>query len=277
MSELLVACVDGESRTGKTTASEGLTEALENLGLNVYHDSGGSFYRRLVAKVRSDLKLSEDDPLPQGEELTQAAQRASNDPSVYDSRTDFGDLDRPSIKNSVSVLGETAVAQAAGDRWYRETAKKALESGADIFVVDGRNPRDRLREQAGEHMDLKFLLELIVECNPEVAARRSLGLDRPHSDQDIADEAEKINIRRHKDRHRLINPYLPPTLSKRYTPGFDDAEETIEAIWQPRSDELEPPTPVVLDNSFMTREQLRTAVADLGAASIQRITAKTLN
>ncbi len=271
MPEILsIACIDGESKTGKSTARDGLVRAYEVNGRIVYSDSAGEFYRRLVGLTRLVLRLNEDDPLPRDKNaLTLAAETVIRQEAVFSKSTDVGDLERPSIKNSVAVLAELPVAQAAGDEWYVKTAELSIARNADVLVIDGRNPRAILdKGLQGKDFLYRTDLEIVVTCTPEVAAERSLRHELNPSIDHITDETEKINSRRIRDRNRPINPYRMPDSYEVYRPGISDAPFVIASVWKALGSEILP-RPIVIDNSLLTRDQLWGAMSDLCVASLE--------
>src|ERR1019366_10618951 len=107
MREILnVYLVDGETKTGKGSASKQIAKVLSREDQKVYYDVAGDFFRRYVALVRQELGLKEADALPVGKILEQAAQVVYDKQRAFELDDALGDLQRPAISNSVSVLGE---------------------------------------------------------------------------------------------------------------------------------------------------------------------------
>ena len=154
MSDLLGVYIDGETKTGKGAASKVIAGVLKDKDLQVYYDVAGDFYRRYVAHVRRYLNLGEDDILPSGKALEDAARIVHDKRLAFEEDETLGDLQRPSISKSVSVLGELATAQRAGDEWWVITAKRAQDAGADVLGVDAQVAYDEALEEKPEVVEV---------------------------------------------------------------------------------------------------------------------------
>lgn len=270
--DLLAVYVDGETKTGKGAAGKAITALLSEKGLAVYYDVAGDFFRRYVAIVRNELGLGETDPLPTGEALETAAKR------VYDTKRPFapddslGDLQRSIISQSVSVLGELSLVQRAGAEWYAMSIGNARQAGADVVVLDGRNPRDRVNDVAGEAgLVLQTALDLFMTCEPEEAARRVLylkGVTDPSHEQ-IVTMTQQVKRRREHDRNRLERPFLVPSISVHYDPKRMAAPAAVNLSWHHATND--PPTTIAIDNTHFTQPEMLAAVRDLAAAAVDYI------
>ena len=272
--QLITVLVDGETKTGKGAASKAIAQALQNAGYQVYYDVAGDFYRRFVALVRLELKLTEDDVLPTGPKLNKAAHEIHQRREAYNPELELGDLQRPAISKSVAVLAELPIAQQAGAEWWQISIVNAISSGADVFVVDGRNPRDRVKDvlkQAGT--DVVTALDLYLTCDPREAARRNLLLSTTNelSSSDIEAESVHILERRTRDRQRDEYPFLLPKYTVTYDIDNMTSKEILDASWIKQED-FDPPVTVILDNTYIAKETMINAVSDLAVAAVRRIT-----
>lgn len=271
MSDLLGVYIDGETKTGKGAASKAIASALSDKGLQVYYDVAGDFYRRYVAQVRQYLKLTDDDPLPTGKILEDAARMVHEKRLAFEKDESLGDLQRPAIGTSVSILGELATAQRAGSEWWVITAKRAKEAGADVIVIDARNPRLRMEEaMKTSGIIVKTALNLFMTCDPGEAARRTLlgtGVAKPTEDQIAAERVNVIN-RRERDRMRAENPFILPTASVPFIPAVMSVSSVISQSWHKQPDGSELPTTVTLDNTKISKPEMLAAVSTLACAAV---------
>lgn len=271
MSDLLGVYIDGETKTGKGAASKVIAGALSDKGLHVYYDVAGDFYRRYVAQVRRHLGLDDAQDLPTGKILEDAARIVHEKRLAFEQDDSLGDLQRPAIGKSVSVLGELATAQRAGDEWWVITTKRALDAGADVLVIDARNPRLRMDEaMKASGITVKTSLNLFMTCDPDEAARRTLlgnGVAKPTPEQ-IA--AERVNVisRRERDRQRKVNPFIMPVASVPFIPAVMSATSCIRQSWHKQPDESELPTTITLDNTHISKPEMLAAVSSLACAAV---------
>jgi cytidylate kinase len=264
--------IDGETKTGKGAAGLAISESLRAAGRNVYYDVAGDFYRRFVAIVRQDMQLDETAPLPTGPELEQTAA------AVYESRKPFspdpelGDLQRPAISESVAVLTQLALVQQAGIEWWLESVRSAVSSGADVIVLDGRNPREKVaKATAAEGPKVETVLDLYMTCGVEEAARRVLlsrGVTAPSADE-LQAQTDAVEQRRQQDRNRTESPFTAPTASVIFMPGIGSAEAAVAHSWQPQNGH-ELPLSIMLDNTHLAKPDMLTAVSDLALAALNR-------
>jgi cytidylate kinase len=264
---LLAVYIDGETKTGKGAASRAVADALQAAGYAVYYDVAGNFYRRFVALVRRELNLDEAAALPEGDALEHVAERLYSSGIIFEIHDDLGDLQRPAISNSVSILGTLPLAQRAGQEWFGRAAQQALSTGADVLVLDGRNPRDRIRQA---EVPVRTVLDLYMRCEPEEAARRALrtqAIEDPSSDQL---EHERLNVieRREQDRNRPNTPFIVPSVYVMFAPHDMTALQAINQSWQ-RHGNNELPLTITLDNTHLTKPDMLAIVSDLAVTALQ--------
>jgi cytidylate kinase len=271
MSDLLGVYIDGETKTGKGAASKIIASSLTDKGLNVYYDVAGDFYRRYVAQVRKHLGLTDEDALPTGKVLEDAARIVHEKRSAFEKDESLGDLQRPAIGTSVSVLGELATAQRAGAEWWLITAKMAKDAGADVIVIDGRNPRLRMAEATqSSGVAVKTSLNLFMTCDPDEAARRTLlgtGVKQP-TDEQIATERINVIGRRERDRQRAENPFILPNKSVPFIPAVMSVSSVIRQSWHKQPDGSELPTTVTIDNTKISKPEMLAAVSSLACSAV---------
>lgn len=260
--------VDGETKTGKGAASKAIADALTDAGYEVYYDVAGDFFRRYVAIVREFLDLDEGEALPTGEELLQVAKAVHETRRAYKPDSTLGNLQRSSISRSVSVLGALPFVQAAGVEWYRLAAESAHDSGADVLVLDGRNPRARIAESGFDKLFVQTVLDLYMTCDPAEAARRTLhgrGIDDP-TDEIVERESHHVIDRRERDRQRADRPFIPPEPSLRYVSETTTPHEAIAATWNESADN--PPTALLFDNTVIRMPDMLELVSAIALAAV---------
>lgn len=270
---LIGVYVDGETKTGKGAAGQAIADALRNEGLDVYYDVAGNFFRRYVAIVRQQLGLGETASLPDGPRLEAAARRVYASRQPFRSDDTLGDLQRPAISESVAILGKLPLVQHAGSEWWAMTLRLANEAGAEVVVLDGRNPRNRVRDQTAE-TGIRPLtaLELFMTCEPEVAARRSLlakGILSPTPEQ-LAAETGYVVKRRDDDRHRAEKPFQLPAASVSFDITAMSPAQAVAAAWQDHGS-VELPVTITLNNTHLAMTDMLAAVTQLAGAAIDKV------
>lgn len=261
--------IDGETKTGKGAASKAIADAL-NSQYNVYYDVAGDFYRRYVALVRQQLQLTEAADLPTGAVLQKAAEAVYAGRQAYDRNIDLGDLQRPAISTSVSLLGELPVAQRAGAEWFALSIERAAAESAEVIVLDGRNPRHRVEDELPNlTITVRTALDLYMTCEPAEAARRAWlnrGITNPSGEQ-IAAETEHVIERRTRDRNRVDRPFLQPSASVAYQPAEMDAKRAVRLSWQPEGVE-KLPLAITIDNTNFELSNMLAAVIELAQEAL---------
>jgi hypothetical protein len=159
--------------------------------------------------------------------------------------------------------------QAVAEKWYDDTATRALEDEVDLLIVDGRNPRSRLTERI--HPDgLWSIMDLFLNCDIDVAARRSLGGGPRHNKAPTNDELESemaaLKSRRETDTTRADNPMRVPIAPVEFAHGKNPHEATWKAIDVP-----EPwlPTTIYIDTTRTSRREMHKSTIDLAQAALQ--------
>lgn len=263
---MLAIFVEGETKTGKGAASEAIAKTLEEHGLQVYYDVAGNFFRRYVAIVRRQLRLDEDADLPPTAELIAIATELYHNGGAFELDDSLGDLQRPTISRCVSILGELPIVQQAASDWFAMSLKRAHAAEADVLLLDGRNPRLHVEALTAHlELDARTILDIYLECDPQVAARRMLGTNA--TAEDVQAAASIIIDRRRRDRMRSEWPFVEPVHSIRFTPGKRLADDIIAETQQVLS-----VRPIILDNSHVTKIELEQSLADLTIAALENLT-----
>jgi cytidylate kinase len=262
--------VDGETKTGKGSASEAIAKALENEGYNVYYDVAGDFYRRYTALAREQLELGEDDALPDGDTLETVAKQLYDSKKIFERPEGLGDLQRPAISKYVSMLGELPLAQLAGKEWWAMTLRQVYKAGANVFVVDGRNPRLRMQEAIEKTgLGLTTALDLYMTCEPREAARRTLltsGVTTPTLEQ-ISEETAHVADRRSRDRLRADTPFIVPANAIHYDSVSTSTHDVLTQAWVAHGAQ-ELPTTIIIDNTTIAKPDMLAAVCGLATESM---------
>jgi cytidylate kinase len=218
--------LDGESKTGKTTVGLAIEKALSPK-YKVYTAAAGSFYRRvtlLALEIKGEFGGGDTSWLE--ENLRTALQ---ND-QAYDEQLDWEGVHSQAVDELVSVAGQFDFMQAAARDWWYKTADIALSDGADVLVIDGRNPRINLATWRADHLDvMPIALDLCVYCSPEEAGVRYA---RDHTEgeptpEQISAARDKIAERRQLDRTRKATPYLEPENQLLFDPLTADAQKAV--------------------------------------------------
>jgi hypothetical protein len=263
---MIAIFVEGETKTGKGAASEAIAKTLEEHGLQVYYDVAGNFFRRYVAIIRRQLQLAEDAALPATAELTAIATELYTNGGAFDLDDSLGDLQRSTISRCVSILGELPIAQQAASDWFGMSLKQAHAVGADVLLLDGRNPRLHIEALSVElGLTIRTILDVYMECDPNVAASRMMNATA--SAEEVQAAASIIIDRRRRDRMRPEWPFIEPAKSIKCTPGERLAADII-ADTQKELLVL----PVVLDNSRVSKAELEQSLADLTSAALESLT-----
>ena len=260
---MLAIFVEGETKTGKGAASEAIAKTLEAQGLKVYYDVAGNFFRRYVAIIRRRLQLSENDPLPPTQELIDVATELYRSGEAFEMDPTLGDLQRPTISQCVSILGELPIAQQAASDWFGSSLKRANAAKADVLLLDGRNPRlhiEMLQAELGIKVDT--VLDIYMMCDPVVAAARMIDATASHVDNKAA--ADSIIDRRRRDRMRPDWPFIEPTNSIYFTPGSRKSNEIIAETWRASA-----VLPIKVDNSVVDKALLEQSLTDLTIAALK--------
>ena len=266
---MLAIFVEGETKTGKGAASEAIADALKAQGVSVYYDVAGDFFRRYVAIIRRQLGLGENDDLPARAELEDIATTLYDNGGAFSVDPALGDLQRPAISRSVSLLGELPIAQKAAVDWYVQSVKQAATAGARVIVLDGRNPRRHVEEHVRvSGVTTKTILDIYMTCSPTVAASRVLvssGVSHPTNEL-LAPIIDNIVHRRALDRSRIEWPFWWPERHVLFVPGEQSAQQAVMAAWQSEPS----PLPIVIDNSYVPKQTMLTAIAELATIALAK-------
>jgi cytidylate kinase len=256
--------LDGESKTGKTTVGSAIEADLAR-DYKVYKAVAGSFYRRLTV-----LALEAYGGTYDAEDLSwleDAVGSAIDSREAYNEDRDWADINSKEIDELVSVAGQFPITQAAGKQWWPIMADLALEQGADVLVVDGRNPRSKLADWRSKHV-MPIALDLCVYCDPEVAALRyvqSQGVTKP-SERQLTEARDNIMKRRELDRNRSVAAYVEPPNQIDFDSGVSDAGEVVYQSFQ--ADIAELPQVIRFDTTHSPLEVTQVTAGALSRAAL---------
>lgn len=258
---------DGESKVGKTSVTNAIVEGLTP-DYSVEVADAGAFYRRLTVATLDRLPVrSEGQPIDPVD-LEIVLDGVIADGVAYEDSYEWGDLERPEISSLVSTVGRSS--QKAGKEWYGRTAAKALESHLDVLVLNGRNPRARLcaAETGIPAAKLGLCLELVIQCDPEVAGQRAAyahyGSD-PSAVQ-VAEQRALIIERRRTDRERPDTPYVDPVCLVPFEVGDLAVEHALDSAW--KNFAKLPPAAIGFDTSHMPMDIMTASVQALARTAL---------
>ena len=254
--------LDGESKVGKTSVNNAIIEDLQR-GHSVLLADAGAFFRRITAAVLDILKVKNADAVPP-DVLDKAVKKVLRAGTAFEDEYPWGDLEREPVGKLVSVISQRADVQAAGELWYAETAERALASGVDVLVLNGRNPRARL----GNH-DIGLCLELLIQCDPEVAGLRAVlakGIAK-FSVAVIAKERDAVIARRQLDRNRADNPFVEPPHVLPFVVGKSSPKQLLADSWDAPA--AEAPYTIGFDTSHVPIEVMTKNVQALAHSALE--------
>jgi hypothetical protein len=146
----------------------------------------------------------------------------------------------------------------------------AFQQGADVLVIDGRNPRKKLAPWQEKHPgDLQIALDICVYCTPEVAGERYARVHtdgEPSADQ-ISEARDMIAIRRDLDRTRKSTPYIEPENQLLFEPLSGDAAATIQESFE--TADGDPPRVIRYDT---TKSPMSVTLRQAGALAQSAVT-----
>lgn len=261
-----VIALDGESKTCTSSVMSDVSTHLSQT-MHVVTGDAGRFFRTLDHDAQVAMGV-DGDIGPPYDRIDEAIGRVIANRTAFDPTIDRGDLERPAIADTVSIVAKRPGVQQAGIQWYESTYTHAEASGAEVFVVNGRNPLDRLRPALSARGQA-VALSLLVYCDPEIAARRVL-----HSNEifaptaaEIAAQQAKIEARRAEDRSRLPEdfPYQDPP----QVVMFDPDVSPYDLIAMSQLGGALRPYPIFFDTSEMDRAAMRTHAQSLADAALR--------
>jgi hypothetical protein len=153
--------------------------------------------------------------------------------------------------------------------WFERTVAASVTDDADVIVINGRDPRQRLQGWLTRNR-LRPALDMLVQCDVGEAARRVAGGADAAT---VRDQAELIEKRRQDDREREIFPFegaagamvsFEPSV---YGGDLDwAAEQAALSAWAAEGDR---PSTVVMDTTCLSLAGTQKAVAALASYSFE--------
>ena len=250
--------------TGKTTVGAAIEADLAK-DYKVYKAVAGSFYRRLtVLALEAHGAVNTDDNF---DWLEPAIKNAIESRAAYDETRNWDTINTKEIDELVSVAGQFPVTQTAGKEWWNIMADLATQQGAEVLVVDGRNPRAKSAAWRANH-DLPIALDLCVYCDPDVAAQRyvsSQGVADPTAEQLAAARSEIVK-RRELDRNRPAAPYIEPPNQILFDSGTSDPAKVVLESFETAIDD--PPRVIRFDTTHSPLEMTQITAGQLARAAL---------
>lgn len=248
----------------KTTIGKVATSVLQEHGLKVVTKDAGSFFRVVTKATLGELAATPVHELSEGQ-LDETSRKVIETGLAFDVERTWHGLHEPEIDHMVGKVSRAPHVQAAGVEWWDITADGATQAGADALVLDGRNPRDRLTPWLTKN-ESGIALELFCECDPAIAAERTLI---GNGATDLTDSAlvameQSIVDRRRVDSARPSLPYRRPATFVDHHPDLT-AEELVRQAWSDGKPDF--PLPIRLDTGRFEREPMNMAVGSLVLAA----------
>jgi cytidylate kinase len=256
--------LDGEAKSGKTTVGNAIRAALSGK-YKVHSAVRGAFFRRLVVLA---LEINQGKSAPDDTSwLDETLKDAIASEMAYDEDRDWSTIESAEVGSLVAVAGQYDFVQAAADEWDVRTANHAVMEGAEILLIDGRNPRAKLSDWCKTN-NVPTALDLCIHCDDEIAGVRLLmsrGVTKPTAEQ-LAEATQSIRARREMDRTRLHSPYIVPANQLEYDADQVAAEDIVK---QSFADIVtDPPRTIGFDTSHSSVDHTRPIVSALARAAV---------
>lgn len=249
--------LDGESKSGKTAVGRAIKSRLEQEDYSVELIVAGNFFRRLTA-----LALAARPSSASEDWLAPVVQKVLAGSKIYDSDYDVSGLESPEVDALVSSVGQLDFVQAAANPCREKAASAALANGADVIMLDGRNLRAKFASWL-ENSQVPAVLELVIACRSEVAARRYLADNgnKAPSTAELASAQQMIEARRLADRQRTKAAYADPDNPVVLVAGQENVANALALAY--KASVPNPPRPILFDNSEVPR--------DIGLATVSQL------
>ncbi|HEY4161174.1 MAG TPA: hypothetical protein VGM08_03870 [Candidatus Saccharimonadales bacterium] len=258
--------VKGASKTMKSSAAKAAAVGLQEYGISVAVNDAGAFFRRnTVATLELIDAAGIEDPTDA--DLHAASRDAIAANAAFDNERKWPDLHTPRIELYTGRINVARHVKAAAETWWDRTYETARAQGVEALVLDGRNPRDRLQAKMSEY-SIGPVMELLCECEPGVAATRTLRGRGQDTGDKVLWERERASIiaRRNQDANRPseAHPFRLPTNWVDFMPGSDPDKIMADAVSH-SADEY--PISVRMDMALFERESMSQGVAALAVAA----------
>jgi len=274
-----VALLNGGAKTSKTTMCAGIETYVQNeLGLFVVSGDAGSHYRRITKMVLGKLGICEVGFVPLESEISDAVELVVNEHMADDPDADWSGLDSPLINDWVSTrVANRKIVKDDATAWYERTAEGALTRGADLLLINGRQPREVLAPWLGRRAIVPAI-EFWAVCDPEVAAKRTLlARNERRTSRKVGLERKRIEARREADMHHDEYPVIPPEYPVQYV-HYPKAVElmadlAVQESWETNGryglDKTQLPRQIAFDNSYMSKPKMNTAAGLLVVSALR--------
>lgn len=270
-----VLTVDGPSVSSKSSVLKVAFGEL-SLSADVQCEVAGDFFRGVTAGIYQEVGDDIDRVTSDPETLDRFIECVLNGRGV-NQPTSPDDLDAAVIDANVSKIGQRDITQYAIQGWYDSKIEQAVRAKRSFLVLDGRNPRERIRQHI-EDETVVSALDLLLNCSVSVAATRALLRASRHSEVPIDDSPEAVAIkereiieRREMDARRKIYPYKPPLFYLDYR-EWETGEGLVAKSWGNAINGL--PTTIRLDTTQLTLDEQSGKVRELVGAAVTHPKAK---
>lgn len=215
-----IVTAGGWARSGKGTSMGHLKGRLEGVGRQVRLIDQGIKFRAIA-----EVAIAAGQPLDSPTTLNDFVQSSRAQRSTLEVLAEISTMgeaatkDRlytPKLSKASGKVGKVPAAHEVAVRLLRSQVEEAAEAKVEVLLVDGRGMK-KYAELFTKQRLARFVMDWYFECDPAVAARRSLGLFSEPEDL-TADEkqtllAEILNIsdRNKSDMLRAVDPLRKPT------------------------------------------------------------------
>ncbi len=214
-----IVTAGGWARSGKGTSMTHLKSSLELASKRVELIDQGIKFRAMGA-VATGARQPLDSPAllddfirsPKAQEATLAV---LDEVEQMDAATRKARLFTPEISKASGRVGRVPSAHAIAAKLLRSQVQTAVETEADVIIIDGRSMEDYAHQFTKEGL-AKFVIGWFFKCDPAIAARRSLGLFDEVDAMEPSDwlrllrETMNISDRNRSDILRNVDPLHEP-------------------------------------------------------------------
>ncbi len=210
----------GGARTGKGTSGAAIETKLRSEGLSVLSvDQGQKFRAMAVIALQAGEPLDSPSTLDHFLRSPQAQRSAlallTEVPKM--SKDDIQGLLYPSkISVASARVARVPTAHQIATDLLQKQIRQGVEDNTDVIMIDGRAIEPYARRYADEQGLGHFVMGWYFTCDPDVAAKRSLGLPPEYrrlprkTKKQLSEEAARINARNLSDQNRPVDPLRVP-------------------------------------------------------------------
>lgn len=261
--------IDGQSVCSKSSVLKVVYSELSGVA-DVQCEVAGDFFRGVTvgiyAEVGDDIGRVSNEP----QTLDELIERVLNGSDAKRPKS-ANELNAAVIDAHVSRIGERDITQYAIQEWYDTKVKEAQAAGKDYLILDGRNPRERIKRhiEAGSAVSA---LDLLLYCSVSIAAERALLRASHHAKnplpitpQSIEAKTKEIVERREIDARRKVFPYSEPQSYINYR-TCDLGDGLVAKSWGNAKNGV--PLTIRMDTTNLSLEHQSQKVRDLVSAAV---------